>query len=114
MPRKTPLSFPGSHRVPQELILTEAEYALLIDVIAPFHPSHIGDLLQRAVPVVGGRCMVGTDNDLIDLMETVGVEANGFITVEEENAGKPLRRPKRGGTADRLLTVYQKLENHLS
>lgn len=114
MPRNPPLSFSHRNRAPQGPILTDAEHAFLIDTVVPFHPSHIGELLHRAVSVPGGRCVAGTDDDLIDLMETVGVEANGFIKVEEENSGKPLRRPKRGGTADRLLTIYQKLDDYLS
>jgi hypothetical protein len=47
-------------------------------------------------------------------MEAVASEANGFLKVEEENAGRTLRAPKRGGTAARLFAIYTKLDNQLS
>jgi hypothetical protein len=97
-----------------DFVLTDDEYQLLSEVIAPFHGPELGDLLDHATPVNGGRRIGGTDDDLYELMEAVGVEANGFLKVEEENAGHPLRSPRRGGTAAQLLAIYDKIENHLS
>ena len=95
-------------------VLTDDEYQLLSEVIAPFHGLELGEFLEHATTVNGGWRIGGTDDDLYELMEAVGVEASGFLKVEEENAGRPLRSPRRGGTAAQLLAIYDKIENHLS
>ena len=101
-------------RPPRDLILTDDEHRLLADLVVPYHPGDFAALLNRAVHVPGGRRIDATLDDLCDLLDAVGVEANGFIEVEEENAGKPLRRPRRGGNAARLLKIYNKIDKHLS
>jgi hypothetical protein len=101
-------------RPPRDLILTDDEHRLLADLVVPYHPGNFAALLNRAVQVPGGRRIDATLDDLCDLLDAVGVEANGFSEVEEEHAGKPLRRPRRGGNAARLLKIYNKIDEHLS
>jgi len=100
---------------PTGLQLTEDEHTFLIGVIRNFHGGRIEDLLTKATHVPGGgRLIGGTDRDQVDLMEAVGIEAAGFLRLEEEKAGKDLRRPKKGGTSDRLFRIYEKIEAYLS
>lgn len=70
--------------------------------------------MRRAVPHADGYRLVASDDELVDLMDAVGIEAQGFLRVEEENAGKTLRRPKPGGMSDQLMKLYQKLDDYLS
>jgi hypothetical protein len=112
MPRRATIPFPGSNH--HGILLSHDEHALLSSAVAPFHGPALGRLLQRAETVDGGRRVDGLDGGLYALMEAVAVEANGFLKVEEENAGRTLRAPKRGGTAARLFAIYTKLDNQLS
>lgn len=97
-----------------DITVTEVAFALLCDAVAPYHGTDISGLLARATPTRGGRCIVGTCAELTSLMEAIGVEAYGFLKVEEEKAGRILDAPKRGGTAARLFAIYDRLEEQLS
>jgi hypothetical protein len=39
---------------------------------------------------------------------------HGFLKLEDEEAGRPRLKPKRGGTAEHLLALYRQIESHLS
>jgi hypothetical protein len=97
------------------LQITDDEHMFLVDVIRNFHGGDVEDLLTKATHVPGGgRQIGGTRDDQIALMEAVGIEAAGFLKVEEEKAGKQLRRPRKDGTSDRLFKIYDKVEAYLS
>ena len=96
------------------LLLSETDHAFLLDIIGPFQGREVQDLLQRAVAVTGGRRIVGTDDELDRLLAAVDIEANGFLRVESERAGRELRKPQRGGNAERLRRLADQIENHLS
>ncbi len=111
-----PFSFGSAHPDDDHgFVLTTAEYQLIADAVAPFHGSgNLRPLLDRAVPIAGGYRITAHDDALVDLLEAVAIEASGFLRVQEENAGKPLRRPKPGGHADRLKKLYAKLDDYLA
>jgi len=48
------------------------------------------------------------------LFNAIGIEVHGFMKLEDEEAGRTRLKPKRGGTAERLLAIYQRIELHLS
>ena len=48
------------------------------------------------------------------LLAAVEIEANGFLRVESEEAGRDLLTPKRGGTAARLTKIARQITKHLS
>ena len=109
MPQR--ITFPRAHR---GLILTETEHAFLLDIIGPFQGAAVEALLRRALPAHDGQRIAGTDDELDLLLAAVDIEANGFLRVESEHAGKELRKPKAGGNADRLRRIAEKIERHLS
>jgi hypothetical protein len=111
----TPNSIPFPRRRPTGLVLSDDEHRFLVETIANFHGSAIERLLTNATTVPGGgRRLGGTDGDQVGLMEAIGTEAHGFLKLEEETAGRPQSRPRRGGMAERLLKIYDKMEQHLS
>jgi hypothetical protein len=94
--------------------LTDDEHTFLNDVIRNFHGGEVEDVITKATHVSGGGRQIGsTRGDLMILMEAVGIEAAGFFRLEEEKAGRHLRRPKKGGTSDRLFKIYDKIEAYL-
>ncbi len=108
-----PIPFPR-RRPPPGIVLTDDEHHFVLGIVRNFHGREIEQLLTSAAEIPGGRRIAGTDEEQYDLMEAIGVEANGFLRLEEEDAGRPLCAPKRGGTAARLLKIYDKIEQHLS
>ncbi len=108
-PQRIP--FPRNHR---GCILTEAEHAFILMIIGPFHGAEVADLLRRAQSIEGGRRIAGTDEELDLVLAAVDIEANGFLRVESENAGRNLRKPKPGGNADRLRHIADKIEMYMS
>ena len=105
------IPFPRHHR---GLLLTEDDHAFLLRIIGPFQGPEVEDLLRGAVHSTKGRHIVATDDDLDLLLAAVDIEANGFLRVESENAGRDLRTPKRGGNAERLRRLARQIEDHLS
>jgi hypothetical protein len=99
---------------PRGLVLSEDDHTFLLTIIGPFQGPEVEDLLRGAVTDTGGRRIVGTDDDLDLLLSAVDIEANGFLRVESENAGRELRTPKRGGNAERLRRLAWQIEDHLS
>jgi len=108
-----PIPFPRLRRQ-RGFLLTDDEHRFLCGVIGNFHGGELEDLLNAATATPDGRRLGGTDADLDDLLGAIGVEAHGFLKLEEEDAAQPLASPRPGGTAARLLTIYDKIEKHLS
>ena len=96
------------------LLLTNDDHAFLLKVIGPFQGPAVEALLRGAAPSPGGRHIVGTYEDLDQLLAAVEIEANGFLRVESEEAGRELLTPKRGGTAARLTKIARQFTKHLS
>jgi hypothetical protein len=108
-------SIPFPRRRPTGLVLSDEEHGFLVQTIANFHGSAIERLLTNADTIPGGgRRLGGSEDDQFTLMEAVGTEAHGFLKLEEEKAGRPLSRPKRGGMAERLLKIYYRMDQQLS
>ena len=49
-----------------------------------------------------------------DVLAAVGVEVHGYMKLDEERDGRARVRPKRGSTAERLMVIYEQIEQHLS
>lgn len=106
------IPFPGSRQC--GFILTNNDHACLTGVIGPCHGTRLEHLLATAPTVPGGRRTDGTDDDLYQLLEAIGIEIHGYRKIENERAGKPRRSPEPGGTVARLLAIHDKLEDYLS
>jgi hypothetical protein len=110
-----PIRFPQPHRDDDALTLSDDDHAFLTGVIGPCHGDHLERLLATCAHTPGGgRRIAGTDHDHYALLEAIGIEVIGYLKLEAETTGKPTRKPRRGGTAERLLTIYHKLDDHLS
>jgi hypothetical protein len=48
------------------------------------------------------------------LAAAVGTEVHGYMKLDEERDGRARLKPKRGSTAERLLAIYNLVEQHLS
>ena len=108
-------SIPFPRRRPTGLVLSDEEHRFLVETIANFHGAALERLLINAATIPGGgRRLAGSDDDQFSLLEAVGTEAHGFLKLEEEKAGRPLNRPRRGGMAERLLKIYSRIEEQLS
>jgi len=103
-------------RRPTGIVLTDDEIALIKRTIADFEiGGTVRGLLARSKPVPGGgQRLIGSDQDLDDLLVALATEVRGFIRVTEENLGRELDEPLPGTTAARLAAIYDKIEHHLS
>lgn len=114
MPPAQRIRFPGSYPRGDGLVLTDDEHRCIASAIGPCHGGEIEDFLAAAPNVPGGRYL-DTDHPIIDdVLAAIGVEVRGYMRLDEERDGKERLTPKRGSTAARLATIYDKLERHLS
>ena len=98
---------------PEGVVLSDADHELVSSAIGPCHGPEIEQFLDRAPVVPEGR-LLRTDHPIIDaVLEAVGIEVHGYMKLDEERDGRPRLKPKRGSTADRLLTIYRNIERHL-
>jgi len=96
------------------LVLSNAEHTFLVSLIGPCHGVEVEDFLMQAPAVAGGR-RLATNHPAMDLLfESIGIDVHGFMKLEDEEAGRTRLKPKKGGTAERLLAIYQRIELHLS
>lgn len=115
MPHPHPIPFPRSQPDDDALTLSDDDHHFLTGVIGPCHGGDLERLLATSAHIRGGgRRLRGTDHDHQALLEVIGIEVIGYLKIEAEKTGMPPRRPRRGGTAERLLAIYRKLEDHLS
>lgn len=114
MPPAEHLRFPGSYPRGDGLVITDDEHRCIASAIGPCHGGDIEDFLAAAPSLPGGRYL-DTDHPLIHhVLDAIGTEVHGYMKLDEERDGKPRMKPKRGSTAERLLTIYQRIEDHLS
>lgn len=96
------------------LVLSDADYELIVSAIGPCHGSEVERFLAAAPAVPGGR-FLNTGHPIIeDVLSAVGVEVQGYMKLDEERDGRARLKPKRGSTAERLQAVYDQIEGHLS
>lgn len=94
--------------------LGEEDHAFLVRIIGPFHGGEVEQFLTTAPAVPGGRRLSTNHPAMERLLNAIGVEVHGFMKLEDEEAGRPRLKPKRGGTAQHLLKLYRRIEDHLS
>jgi len=105
---------PVPHRRSPHLVLSETEHRFLVGVLMNFHGTEVEDFLADAPVVTGGRGLALNDPRIELLLNAIGVEVHGFLKLEDEESSEPRRSPKRGGTADKLMKLYRKIETQLS
>jgi hypothetical protein len=107
------ISFPGGPRA-DGLVLSDADYELIVSAIGPCHGPEVEDFLTAAPIVPGGRRLNVNDPIMDDVLAAVGTEVHGYMKLDEERDGRARLKPKRGSTAERLLAVHDLIEQHLS
>ena len=96
------------------LVLSDADYQLIVSAIGPCHGAAVAEFLA-AVPVVAEGRLLDTHHPIIEAVwAAVGVEVHGYMKLDEERDGRARMKPKRGSTAERLLVIYDQIERHLS
>lgn len=115
MPRRPShvIRFPGS-RPADGLVLSDADYDLIVSAIGPCHGPEVEDFLTVAPVVPGGRRLDVNDPIMDDVLAAVGAEVHGYMKLDEERDGRARIKPKRGSTAERLLAIHDLIEQHLS
>ena len=96
------------------LVLSDADYALIVSAIGPCHGPAVEDFLAATPAVAGGRLLDTSHPIIEDVLAAVGTEVHGYMKLDEERDGRARMKPKRGSTAERLLVVYKQIEQHLS
>jgi hypothetical protein len=115
MPRRPSnlIRFPGGQGA-NGLTLSIADYDLIVSAIGPCHGRSVEDFLAAAPLVPGGRRLDLNDPIMDDVLAAVGTEVHGYMKLDEERDGRARLKPKRGSTAERLLAIYNLVEQHLS
>lgn len=96
------------------LVLSDADYDLIVSAIGPCHGAEVERFLAAASVVPGGRRLNTSHPIMEDVLAAVGVEVHGYMKLDEERDGRARVRPKRGSTAERLMVIYEQIEQHLS
>jgi hypothetical protein len=107
-----PIRFPRA--LSGGLVITDDDHRFLTTLIGPCHGGTVEAFLARAPATSGGRRFDINDPDIELLLNAIGVEVIGFMKLEDEESARPRNKPKRGGTAARLLSLYETIEQHLS
>jgi hypothetical protein len=107
------IPFPA-RRDNRRITLSDADHALLTDLISPYYSSDVADLLARAAPSANGRTRDPNHPHLDDLLAAIACEVHGYMKLDEEREGRPRHTPKPGSTAERCLAIYRHIDNQLS
>jgi hypothetical protein len=114
MPRRQTTIIPFPRARTTGLVISAEDHAFLVRIIGPFYGSEVEDLLAAASTVPDGRRLSTRHPAMEQVLNAIGTEVHGFLKLEDEEAGRPRLKPKRGGTADHLLALYRQIESHLS
>lgn len=96
------------------LVLSEDDHDFLVSVIGPCHGPEVEDFLAAAPAVPGGRRIDLHHPIMDDLLGAIAAEVHGYMKLDEERDGRARTKPKRGSSAERILALYQRIEDHLS
>lgn len=101
--------FPGSRGV----VITDAEYRLLLDVVGPFYGASVAAFLATAPVAPGGRHIDVYHPTMEALLGAISCECHGYQKLGDEHQDGG-GAPKPDSTAHQLLIIYDRLEGHLS
>ena len=96
------------------IVLSDDDHKFLASLIGPCHGSVVERFLAAAPTVPGGRRLNINHPTMELLLEAIGTEVHGYMKLDEEESGRARLTPKRGGTAERLLKLYRRIEQHWS
>lgn len=111
-PRTNMVRFPRSRDT--GLVLSNDEHAWIADLIGPCHSAEVEDFLADAPAVPGGRRLDCNHPAMEHLLDAISAEVHGYMKIDEEDTGHTRLTPKRGSTAERLLKLQRRIEQHLS
>jgi hypothetical protein len=116
MPRRRSniIRFPGSRPGTGGLILSDAAHDLVASAIGPCHGSEIEDFLAAAprAPQADDISTPITHSSTMSWPPSAPV--HGYMKLDEERDGRARHKPERGSTAESLLAIYRRFEDHLS
>ena len=116
MPRKPSnvIRLVGQPRIGQGVVLSDADYHLIASAIGPGHGREVEDFLAAASVVTGGRLLDTSHPHIEAVLAAIGTEVHGYMKLDEERDGRARAKPKPGSMAERLLVVYEQIEQHLA
>jgi hypothetical protein len=111
MPRRRSnvVRFPGS----QGAVITDDEHRLLLDVVGPFYGASVEAFLTAAPVAPGGRHLDVDHPSMEALLGAISCECHGYQKLDDKRQ-RGDRGSKPNGTADQLLTIYDRLEGYRS
>lgn len=115
MPRKPAnvIPFVGRPPISQGVVLSDADYQLIASALGPYHGREVEDFLAAAPVVTRGRLLDTSHPHIEAVLAAIGIEIHGYMKLDEERDGRARTKPKRGSMAERLLVIYEHIEQHL-